>query len=281
MPVADEGNPSEDRAETSEDEEAGAELAKSEQRSRKLAESARRIDSAPGLVRAAKGVREMLPGDVSVGDSLSSDGRPSDLLARALVADAERPSTARQLGLAAVQVFQALGDSSARASGERELAILFTDLVAYSSWALKAGDEDAVALLRAVADAVEPVIHEHGGDVVKRMGDGYMAVFSGADQAVRAALEAGRAVGEIEVSGYRATQRAGVHIGTPRKVGRDYLGVDVNIAARVAEAASGEEVLVSQAVREALDDDQLRLRKRRFKAKGVPKGFEVFQVSDG
>ena len=88
----------------------------------------------------------MLPGDASVGDALSSDGRPSDLLARALAADAERPSTARQLGLAAVQVFQALGDSSARGAGERALAILFTDLVAYSSWALKAGDEDAVAL---------------------------------------------------------------------------------------------------------------------------------------
>ena len=261
--------------------EAEADLGRSEQRSRKIAEGAKRIDSAPGLVRVARNVREMLPGDSAVGDSLSSDGRPTDLLARALAAETERPSTARQLGLAAVQVFQAMADSGARGSGERELAIVFTDLVAFSTWALEAGDEAAIKLLREVADAVEPVISEHGGEVVKRMGDGYMAVFADADEAVAAALDANERVAGIEASGYRAQQRAGVHIGTPQRVGRDYLGVDVNIAARVAEAASGGEVLVSGPVCEALDGDALRVRKRRFKAKGVPKGFEVYEVRAG
>jgi adenylate cyclase len=256
-------------------------VGRSEQRARRIAEGATRIDSAPGLVRAAKNVREMLPGDAGIGDSLSSDGRPSDLLARALAAEPERPSTARQLGLAAVQVFQALGDAKSRASGERELAIVFTDLVAYSSWALDAGDEEAIQLLRQVADVVEPLIAGHGGEVVKRMGDGYMAVFADADSAVAAALEANEQVASLRVGGYDASQRAGVHMGTPRRVGRDYLGVDVNIAARVAEAASGGEVLVSGAVGEALDGGQLKLRKRRFKAKGVPKGFEVYEVSAG
>lgn len=252
-----------------------------EQRSRRIAESAKRIDSAPGLVRAAKGVREFLPGDSSVGDSLSSDGRPSDLLARALAAEQDRPSTSKQLGLAAVQVFQALSASEGRAGSEREMAILFTDLVAYSSWALKVGDETAITLLRRVADVVEPAIADHGGRVVKRMGDGYMAAFTDANGAVAAALGSAREVAKIEVEGYNPVQRAGVHIGTPRKVGRDYLGVDVNIAARVAEAAGGDQVLISAAVAEAMDDASLKVRKRRFRAKGVPKGFEVFQVSGG
>ena len=43
-------------------------------------------------------------------------------------------------------------------------------------------------------------------------------------------------MGELEHDGYRPTLRAGLHLGRPRKLRGDYLGVDVNVAARVAEA---------------------------------------------
>jgi adenylate cyclase len=73
--------------------------------------------------------------------------------------------------------------------------------------------------------------------------------------------------------------RAGVHFGRPRKLGGDYLGVDVNIAARVAEAASADEVLVSGAVADRLGGERVGLRKRRrFKAKGAPRELEVYAV---
>ena len=49
-----------------------------------------------------------------------------------------------------------------------------------------------------------------------------------------------------------------MHRGTPRKVKGDFLGVDVNIAARVGDCAEGGEVLISEPVREELDG-------RRFK----------------
>lgn len=64
-----------------------------------------------------------------------------------------------------------------------------------------------------------------------------MAVFEDPGQAVDAALEASRAVREIAVDGYRAELRGGIHFGRPRKLGSDYFGVDVNVAARVADAA--------------------------------------------
>ena len=57
--------------------------------------------------------------------------------------------------------------------------------------------------------------------------------------------------------------RAGVHVGRPRKVGGDYLGVDVNVAARVAEQAKGGEVLVSEPT--------LGARRRRRPPRGRPK----------
>ena len=53
----------------------------------------------------------------------------------------------------------------------------FTDLVGFSEWALRAGDDAMLRLLRWVAQVVEPPLLEAGGQVVKRMGDGIMAVF--------------------------------------------------------------------------------------------------------
>ena len=79
-----------------------------------------------------------------------------------------------------------------------------------------------------------------------------MAVFEDPAAAVQAGCEAAGAAGELHAPGLRA----GVHLGRPRKLGGDYFGVDVNVAARVAAAAGGGEVLVSDAVRDRLDPER-------------------------
>ncbi len=153
------------------------------------------------------------------------------------------------------------------------MAILFSDLVDFSDWVLEAGDDQAVELVREVGKAVETPVRAHGGRVVKRLGDGLMAVFDDAAAAVQAGCEASSAAGELHAPGLRA----GVHLGRPRKLGGDYFGVDVNVAARVAAAAGGGEVLVSDAVRERLDPDEISTRRRwRFRAKGTPKGLHAY-----
>jgi len=238
-----------------------------------------RTDQAPKLVRAAKALRSVLPGDSELGDPLSTAGdRPSHLLARGLVEAApQRPSVARELGLGALQVWQALSEAQGRGRGTTDLAILFTDLVDFSSWALKAGDEAVLVLLRRVGAVSEAAITHRHGQVVKRLGDGLMAVFADAAAAIDAAHEAVTAVGALEVDGYRPQLRAGVHLGRPRKLGGDYLGVDVNVAARVAAAASGGQVLVSGVARDRLDADAYNFKRmRRFRAKGAPKDLEVY-----
>jgi adenylate cyclase len=154
--------------------------------------------------------------------------------------------------------------------------------VGFSSWALEAGDAAALELLREVGTAVEGAVLAHEGRIVKRLGDGLMATFLSANQAVEAALDAQRAVQEIELDGYRPRLRAGVHWGRPRKLGGDYLGVDVNVAARVADAAKPDQVLISDAVLRRLHADGLRTgRVRRLKAHGAPRDLQVTQVTRG
>jgi adenylate cyclase len=248
---------------------------------KKTLEKIAKGDSSARALKIAKWVRKQLPGDDEFGDALSTTGdEPSLLLARRLSdLGAERPSMTRELGLGALQVFQALSEAQGRGRGERDVAILFTDLVEFSSWALEVGDDTALQLLRRVGACEDEAVTAHGGRVVKRLGDGMMAAFDNSASAVEAAHAALEQVATIEVDGYRPELRAGVHVGRPRKVGRDYLGVDVNIAARVASGANAGEVLVSQSVCEALDPDRFELKRRkRFKAKGAPKELEVFSA---
>ena len=101
---------------------------------------------------------------------------------------------------------------SGKPSDDR-LAIVFTDLVGFSDWALEAGDDIALELLREVAEAIEPPVVEHRGEVVKRLGDGMMAVFADPDEAVAAVLEARERLDGVEVAGYRPRMRAGMHVG--------------------------------------------------------------------
>src|SRR5207302_5546480 len=68
-----------------------------------------------------------------------------------------------------------------------------------SSWALEVGDEVALELLRQVASAAEPAIHNHGGRIVKRVGDGHMAVFADAQAAVAAALDIQERLARVSV----------------------------------------------------------------------------------
>jgi adenylate cyclase len=156
------------------------------------------------------------------------------------------------------------------------------DLVRFSDWALEAGDDAALELLRRVGRAVDPALTARDGRIVKRLGDGLMAVFDDAADAVDAALEASERVREVDADGYRPELRAGIHFGKPRKLGSDYFGVDVNVAARVADAAGPSQVLVSETVRERLSGADVSLRRHwRFKAQGTPKGLKVFSAEAG
>ena len=238
---------------------------------------------APKLMKALKIAREVLPGDSRYGDPLSTTGSaPHQLVARRLgEAAKERPGILKEAGLSALQVWEAVAESETTKLGDDRLAIVFTDLVGFSDWALEAGDDISLELLRAVAEAIEPPVSANGGEVVKRLGDGMMAVFSDPDAAATAVFEARERLDGVEVAGYRPRMRAGMHVGSPRRLADDYLGVDVNIAARVADGASGGEFLASGDAVAELDEDLVSSRKKlMFRAKGVPRDVAAYSLKE-
>jgi adenylate cyclase len=262
------------------EEGSGGPVERPRQSGTKLARALKRVNRDPALLNALRRAREKLPGDSRFGDPLSFSTEGELELAERIASMApERPGLLGEVGLSALQLWQAASEAQGRGRGERDVAILFTDLVEFSSWALEAGDEAALELLREVSRAIEPPVRDNGGDVVKRLGDGMMAVFREPRAAVSAVLEGRERLGEVEAHGYRPRIRAGVHLGRPRRIGRDYLGVDVNVAARIADEASADELLVSDRALELLDHDAFKSRRKRMlRPKGVPRDIEIYSV---
>ena len=145
-------------------------------------------------------------------------------------------------------------------TGERVVrrlaAILAADVVGYSR--LMGRDENGtLARLREHRkQRFEPILARHGGRLVKLMGDGAMAEFPSAVDALSAAISFQQAIAEANREQPVDTAivfRIGLHLGDLIVEGDDLYGDGVNVAARLEAEASPGGILVSRAVREAVD----------------------------
>lgn len=135
---------------------------------------------------------------------------------------------------------------------ERRLsAILAADVAGYSR--LMHHDEEAThaKLSALLTEVVHPAIAEHGGRIVKNTGDGLLAEFPSAVEAVRAAMKFQTRIKDItagEVEDRRIAFRVGVNIGDVIVEPHDIFGDDVNIAARLEGIAEPGGICVSSLV---------------------------------
>ena len=243
----------------------------------------------PAVISFIRRARRALPGDPDFGDPLSAAGVGGPrAAARAADRILDRHAASREVSLAGLQMWQALTERVSGQPANPEVTLVFTDLVGFSEWSLRAGDDATLKLLRRVTQVAERPLLEAGGHVVKRMGDGAMAVFADPATAVRAVLNSLEAVKTVEVGGYTPLMRAGIHSGRPQRIGSDWLGVDVNIAARVMDRATRGGLVVSHATLEGISEEDLealdvtvkRVRKQLFSAKvpGLPDDLAMYWV---
>jgi len=132
---------------------------------------------------------------------------------------------------------------------ERKLsAILAADVAGYSR--LMHNNEEATyaKLTALLADAVAPAIAGHGGRIVKNTGDGFLAEFPSAVEAVRAAMQFQAGIYELtigDVEDRRIAFRVGINIGDVIVEPHDVFGEVVNVAARLESIAEPGSICIS------------------------------------
>lgn len=151
-------------------------------------------------------------------------------------------------------------------------AVLFTDIVDSTRLTQQLGDRAAMRFLRVHDSVVRAVLARFGGSEVKHTGDGIMAAFTSAFQAVSAAM---RIQLELQECGEPAQAhlhvRIGVAAGEPVTEQNDLFGATVQQAARLCAVAQPDCIVVSSGVR-----DLCRGKGLRFADGGpiVVKGFD-------
>lgn len=130
-----------------------------------------------------------------------------------------------------------------------EHTFLFADLVGYTAFTERVGDDAAADVAVAFQAAARHLAAQNGCEVVKNLGD---AVMIHGDDATRVVALAMRLRRELALEGWCPPLRMGVHSGTAVRRGSDWYGATVNVAARVADAASSGEILLSLTTRERL-----------------------------
>ncbi len=134
---------------------------------------------------------------------------------------------------------------------ERLPAICFLDITGYTRLTQEHGDDAAADLATTVSRLVERSSVLHGGKPIKWLGDGVMFYFADPGRGVRAALQM---VEGLAVAGLPPAH-VGLHAGPVLYQEGDYYGQTVNLTSRIADYARPGEVLVSQAVADASQEE--------------------------
>ncbi|HET6753152.1 MAG TPA: adenylate/guanylate cyclase domain-containing protein, partial [Jiangellaceae bacterium] len=129
------------------------------------------------------------------------------------------------------------------------VTFLFTDIEGSTRLLLALGEEYRTVQDRH-GEIVRAAFEANEGHVVRTEGDSFFATFRSPIDAVRGAINAQRNLsGNDWPDGVELRVRMGLHTGQGVLGGDDYIGIDVNLAARIAAAAHGGQVLLSDATR--------------------------------
>jgi adenylate cyclase len=186
-----------------------------------------------------------------------------------------------------------------RGMSERiDAVIWFSDLRGFTR-ITDATPEQVIPLLNDYADVIVSAIHEHGGDVIKLIGDGVLAIFTAADREHACAAALGAAIAArqevVELKGRRAAagqpvtdMYLGLHvgevyygnIGSHERLDFTVIGPAVNEVSRIAAMCRSvdQPLLISATFAEVGDIKRQLVSVGRFALRGVSHPQELFTL---
>lgn len=174
-----------------------------------------------------------------------------------------------------------MSDSAARAQAQGIVCIMFTDLVGSTQMTHERGDYGAQEIVRIHNAIVRTALAQHHGREVKHTGDGIMASFTSAGNAVRAGMQIQNAL--LEHNRLDAAMpvrvRMGLNAGEAVQEEDDFFGTTVQLAARVCDKAGEGEIFITDNVRELSKSQGITVAEAgKFEMKGVPQPMTLYRV---
>jgi class 3 adenylate cyclase len=161
-------------------------------------------------------------------------------------------------------------------------ALMFTDMVNSTQITNSLGDARAQVVLAKHHEIVRQALLAHGGREVDRAGDGFLASFASASQAVTCAVAIQRALRGYNASGALPIAihvRIGLGAGEPLGGGDALFGSTVNLTARICAAAGAGQILAARVVRELCSGKAFTFRRHgEVSLKGFPDPVELHEV---
>ena len=177
------------------------------------------------------------------------------------------------------------------AAERRPITVMFCDLVGSTSLAAKLDAEDWRNLVNAYLDEASKAVSGFGGHVLKKLGDGLMALFgypqaqeNDAERAVRAALAIQRALSEINASSVakgapQLSARIGLESGpVVVETAGEVFGDAPNVAARVQAVAEPGSVLITMNVQRQVAGLFVAEQQGAHEFKGVSEPVQLFRI---
>lgn len=164
--------------------------------------------------------------------------------------------------------------NAGRRGARTVVTVLFVDVVESTQTAAKLGDEKWRDRLAEFYSIVRRSLAEYGGREITNPGDGFLAVFDAPQRALAAACAIRNQVHDVDMR-----VRSGLHTGECEWIGEQAVGIAIHIGARVASAASPDEVLVSSTVREVVSGSSYTLSDAGLHTlKGVAEQWRLYRL---
>jgi len=170
-----------------------------------------------------------------------------------------------------------LSPKSSLSQQRRLAAILFTDIVGYTSM-MQQNETEALTIIKRYTTVLKQSVSDHSGEVLNDYGDSSLCIFSSASEAVQSALE----VQEQLQKDPSIPLRIGLHIGEIFFEDGKILGDGVNVASRIQSIASGNSILFSEEIQDKIKNiPKFRsVSLGSFEFKNVEKPIDVFALAN-
>ena len=172
-------------------------------------------------------------------------------------------------------------NKAVKASAQGVVVVMFTDLVGSTKMTQELGDMGAQQVVRTHNAIVRNALAAYHGREVKHTGDGIMAVFSNAANAVASTM-----VMQQELAKHNGTQgnlpvkvRIGLNAGAAVEEEDDFFGTTVQLSARVCDKADAEQIYITQSVKDLVTGHSIQFREAgAHEMKGIDKPVPVYEV---